>query len=179
MRHTMTDTNTNEKYRKLRGLGFKTFEEMDLELKNGLRKSITQEDVEKSTELKRALYPDWIIYPKGDEIYEAIEVVEIDYMTAWSAPFAGGGKTTFPKGEQISIVKPNHDKPTSMYCDPVNYDELHSIIVPEKDRRAKGYNGYYLCIDTLNLNTKFKLVSSEQLPKSKKTFFERLKKIFI
>lgn len=167
----MTDETSNKKYNQLRQLGYKTYEEMDEELKQGLRPSITHEDVMKAEELKRALYPDWIVYPKGDDIYEAIDDVEIPYMTSWGAPFTGGGNATLPKGEKVKVVTPNRPKPTSVYCDPINYKKLHSIIVPERDRKAQDYGGYYFCIDTLTLNTKFKLIQTTEI---KKTFLQRI-----
>lgn len=167
----MTDIITNKEYKKLRQLGYKTYEELDEELKQGLRESITHEDVMKSEELKRVLYPEWIIHPKGDDIYEANDDVEIPYMTSWSAPFTGGGNAIFPKGERVVVSTPNRPKPTSVYCEAINYKKLHSIIVPENDRTAPDYGGYYFCIDTLTLNTKFKIISTTEI---RQTFLQRI-----
>jgi len=167
----MSNKKTDKKYEELRQLGYKTNEELNEELRLGQRKSITQEDLLKSEELKRILYPDWIVYPKGGEIYEAIDDVEVLYMTSWGAPFTGGGNVIFPKGETIKVATPNRPKPTSVYCEAVNYKKLHHLVVPEKDRSAPDYGGYYFAIETLTLNTKFKF---KGITDTKRTFFQRI-----
>jgi len=46
-----------------------------------------------------------------------------------------------------------------VYAIPENYKELEMRIVPEEDRTHYKYGGFYFHVTTLDLNTKFRLVS--------------------
>ena len=102
--------------------------------------------------------PKDIRYPRDGEVYEALEDFPISYMTAHHAPYTGGGKAVLPKGEKVRVCKPVREKPISVYCDPLRYDELHEIIVPLAERENERYSNYYFSIKTVELNASFRLV---------------------
>jgi len=83
-------------------------------------------------------------------------------MTAWKAPFTGGGKGKIYKGEEIWIDnEPYEDKPTGTYALPIKYKELESRMVPETERTDQKYNDFYFSISTPILNSKFKLIKKD------------------
>ena len=148
----------NLKYKFLRLLGYKTFDEMYKELQEGKRKEISHSDTQKSAALQRTLYPKNIRYPQSGDIYLCIEDAQINYMTHWMKPYTGGDKTIFPKDEKIKITDISQTKPTSVYCQAANADKIENLLIPQSDREQYDYNGYSLVVDTVTLNKKFKLV---------------------
>lgn len=166
----------NEKYEQLRKLGYLTNEELYLELKAGKRKSIDYEDSLKAHELERALYPDDLRYPKTNDVYQAAEDVEIAYLTHWRKPFTGGGHTVLPKGEKIKVNEVFMEQPISVNCRPLNDKKLHPKIVPPGDRKAPGYDGYSLSVNTIQLYRSFVFLGNDSGPEQ--TFMRRLKSFF-
>ena len=130
------------------------------ELQAGKRTEISGEEVELAKAYQRRQIPPGIRFPKAGEIYEAIGDFEVHYMTAHCAPFTGGGRSVLPKGERVRVCEPSNPEPLGVYCDPLNYDALHERIVPAKERAHERYEGYYLSIDTVDLNRSFTLVES-------------------
>ncbi len=148
----------NLRYRILRLLGYKTQDELFRELHDGRRQLISTQDLQKSAELVRALYPKGIRYPQAGEVYVCIKEAPITYMTHWLKPYTGGEKAIFPKDEKIIISDIRQLKPTSVYCEALNVEAIEELLVPQTDREQYDYNGYSLMIDTLTLNLNFKLV---------------------
>ena len=54
--------------------------------------------------------------------------------------------------------EPVEARPISVPVKAVDYKQLEMRIVPEADRRAEKYGGFYLSIRTADLNRKFRLV---------------------
>jgi len=61
-------------------------------------------------------------YPRGGEVYEALQDTQISYLTHFMAPFTGGDKAIIQKGERIMVSKRNNPKPSGYYCHPLNAD---------------------------------------------------------
>jgi len=99
-----------------------------------------------------------LFYPTGSEVFEALEDIEISFMTHFMAPFTGGDNALLLKGERIVVNQPNRSKPTSYYCYPINDEQVENRIVSDSDRDDPRYNGYSLFISTKSLNTDFKQV---------------------
>jgi hypothetical protein len=150
----------NLKYKLLRFLGYKTYDEMFKELHSGKRKTISYADGQKAIALERASFPKNIRYPKPGETYICISDAQIRYMTHWMSPYTGGAKAVFPKDESIKITDFTQSKPTSVYCQANNFDKIEKLIVPQVDRSSSKYNGYSLIIDTIILNKNFRLIES-------------------
>lgn len=137
-------------------LGYKTIDELFAELKVGKRTSISEKELDKGRKLSKALMPAGLLYPKGGEVFETIQDVEISYLTHFMAPYTGGDKAKLLKGERVIVSKPNQDKPLGYYCYPINADEVEERIIPNSDKSDPAYNGFSLSIDTKILNSNFK-----------------------
>lgn len=142
-------------YKLLRLLGFKTFDELMEDVDAGKRGGFNDRDAARARALERAALPRGVYYPLAGDVFESRSNVEIDYLTSWAAPYTGGGRTMLPKGERVIVQQVGLPKPTSVYCLPDRYDELHDRIVPESDRSAEKYGGYYFSIKTKLLNEQF------------------------
>ena len=63
-------------------------------------------------------------------------------------------------GERVIVHHdPAEPEPLGVHALPEHYDELELRMVPEEERTAEKYSNFYLSIATLDLNTKFKLIS--------------------
>jgi hypothetical protein len=93
---------------------------------------------------------------KKGQRYRAKCDVLVTCMTSWAAPYTGGYKRTFPKGQTLVIANDPPPEATAVYADPINYRSLHSAMVPMRDRlQFWVYRGYYLCITLPQLETEF------------------------
>jgi hypothetical protein len=138
----------------------KTIADLSAEMKKGIRKSFGSPEVEWARDYERSLLPKDIRFPKQGDIYEAIEDVPVHYMTAWRAPFTGGGDGQLKKGERVVIKdKPIDSRPIGVYAEAANYASLEERIVPSAERNDPKYAGFYFSFKTLELNRKFRLVS--------------------
>jgi len=152
----------NLRYKFLRFLGYKTYDEMLKELHSGKRKQISHQDGEKSVLLERVLFSKGIRYPKSGDIYVCIDDAPVNYMTHWMKSFTGGDKAIFPKEEKIKISDIKQPKPISVYCQAINIDKIEKLLIPQGDREQYDYKGYSLAVDTVTLNKKFRLVESKK-----------------
>lgn len=139
-----------------RFLGFKTVDELFDEVKKG--KTVSGKAMENARKLSKALMPTGLFYPKGGEVFEAVQDVQITYLTHFMAPYTGGDKAKILKGERVIISKHNQDKPLGYYCYPINADKVEERIIPSSDKNDSAYNGFSLSIDTKSLNYNFKQI---------------------
>ena len=95
--------------------------------------------------------------PSPGEVYEAVDDVEISYLTTHAPPYTGGGKRVLAKGERVRISTVGKHR-MSVYCDPLRYEALHAHFISKEERANPSYTGYYLFVRTAQLNTKFRLV---------------------
>jgi O-acetyl-ADP-ribose deacetylase (regulator of RNase III) len=140
-------------------LGYKTFEELFLELQEGKRQTIESKTAENARKLEDALLPKGLIFPKGGEVYEALRDVEINYSTYFMAPYSGGDKTILPKGERVFIHTPDKQRPTGYYCTPLNYSGIEKAIIPAATLNDPAYTDYSLSLKTSMLNKDFKQIA--------------------
>jgi hypothetical protein len=139
----------------------KTIDDLVQEMNAGLRTSIGQPEIDWAREYSRSLIPDGLRYPQKGDVYESVFDQPIRYMTAWHAPYTGGGESTIYSGERVWIASaPNDEKPIGVYALPVRYDEMEKRMVPVQERSEPKYNGFYLSIDTMVLLEKYKLVET-------------------
>lgn len=159
---TKRTMDTNKQTNKLaRPVDWKlTIADLMLEMKEGKRKSIGQPDLDWAREYEISIIPDGYRFPKTGDVYESIADQEVEFMTAWAAPFTGGGQGTLLKGEKIWIPEQTKEKCTGAYADPVDYYRLEQRMVSEADRTADKYGGFYFFIKTSDLNEKYKLIDT-------------------
>ena len=68
------------------------------------------------------MIPEDYRYPQKGDLYESKIDQTIEFMTAWEAPFTGGGESKLFKGEKIWISSdPIENKPISTYALPADY----------------------------------------------------------
>jgi hypothetical protein len=129
------------------------------EFESGKRKQVTGLELAWARDYERSQMPIHYRYPKKGDLYEAIDEVEIKFLTSWRAPYTGGGIALLNKGERIWIdSSPNEEKPVGIEVLPVDYKKLELRMVPYDERTAQKYNGFYLSIKTTVLNEKFNLI---------------------
>ena len=138
-----------------------TISDLMLELKEGKRKQVGYPELDWARAYERSLIPDYYRFPARGDLYESQLDQEVEFLTAWSAPFTGSGKSTLFKGERIWIDDdPVDEKAIGAYALPVEYLKLESRMVNDSDRNADKYGGFYFHIDTKTLNEKFRLIQT-------------------
>ena len=139
----------------------KTIDDLVQEMNAGLRMAIGQPEIDWAREYTRSLIPDGLRYPQQGDVYESLFDQPIRYMTAWHAPYTGGGESMIYARELVWIDSaPIDEKPIGVYALPIQYDEMEKRMVPAEERSAPKYNGFYLSIDTLTLLEKYELVET-------------------
>lgn len=139
-----------------------TLSDLMNELESGKRKQIGELELSWAREYERSLIPTTYRFPKKGDMYQSKFDQTIDYMTAWSAPYTGGGTATVFKGEKIWVdSEPSSDKPIGTYALPIDYKDLEERIVPYSDRTAFKYDGYYFNISTKTINENFDLIQTD------------------
>ena len=138
----------------------KTIDDLFNEMRAGTRKTVGRAERKWAEDYERSLLPEGIRFPRNGDVYEAIEDVEIRYMTSWLAPYTGGGQATLLQGERVIVdCDSSNRKPLGVYAAPECYKEIEIRMVPEEERTHYKYSGFYLSLATLDLNTKFRLVA--------------------
>ncbi|MGD0339981.1 MAG: hypothetical protein ABSB78_14465 [Bacteroidota bacterium] len=131
------------------------------EVKAGKRKFIGTTEIIWAREYERSLIPDGVRYPQKGDVYESLKDQTVHYLTAWAAPYTGGGDTTLLKGEQFWIKsEPLEKNPIGTYALPIEYKKLEERMVPGSDRDNSKYRGFYFAFTTVELNNNFKLVQT-------------------
>lgn len=141
----------------------KTVGDLMAELETGQRTRINAEEIELAEAYQRRRLPPDIRFPQAGELYEVLDDFEAHFMTQHFAPFTGGGRAILPKGERVRVAQVSGPAPLSVYCDPLSYEDLEARMVPAEERAQETYGGYYLSIDTVDLNRYFRRVESEAL----------------
>jgi len=64
-------------------------------------------------------------------------------LSQWKAPFTWDFACVVPKGTVFVAEQDSAPISTGFTCVPLNHKELEPVLVPEADRTAPKYNGYY------------------------------------
>lgn len=143
----------------------KTIADLFEELHAGVRKTLGSPEADWARDYERSLLPPETRFPRKGDVYEALEGFEVPYMTSWAAPFTGDGKALLKCGDQFEIPDSSViPQPILVYARAVKYRELEARMVPESERKAESYTGFYFAVKTSDLNTKFRLVRSVEEP---------------
>jgi hypothetical protein len=138
-----------------------TYDDLFAEMKAGKRKSLGNPEAAWAIDYEKSLLPESTRFPHKGDLYESLADQEIEYMTAWAAPYTGGGKGQLLKGERIWIHSdPREEKPLGVYALPVEYEALEARMVPEAERTSEKYGGFYFYFKTLELESNFRLLQS-------------------
>jgi hypothetical protein len=136
-----------------------TIADLMAEMNAGKRKSLDGPEVEWAREYERSLIPVDTRFPRQGDVYEALHDAPVHFMTAWSAPFTGGGESVLKAGDKVLVDQMPHDpKAISVYAVALDYSAMETRVVPESERTSPKYAGFYFSLKTVDLNRDFKLV---------------------
>lgn len=138
----------------------KTFNDLFEELKRGERTQIGNPEAQWARDFERRQLDADTRFPYMGDIYEAMESMGVDYMTSWAAPYTGSGEGILEKGDRIVIhSEPVENHPIGVYAKAVAYQELESRLIPLEQRLDPKYRGFYFYFKTVDLVSKFRLLS--------------------
>ena len=136
-----------------------TFADLMAEMKAGKRDSVGQPELDWARDYERSLIPAEMQFPQKGDLYEVLQDMEVEFMTAWAAPFTGSGKGMLMQGERVIVhIEPAAAKPIGAYAKAVEYKAVEERMVPASERTSRKYGGFYFYFSTVELNTKFALV---------------------
>lgn len=136
-----------------------TLDDLFAEMESGKRKSVGNPEAEWARQYERSLLPEGSRFPRKGNLYESNCDQAVLYMTAWSAPYTGGGEAVLFKGERIWIDnEPRGGTAISTYAIPVEYSKLEERMVPKAERENPRYDGFRLHLKTVDLNINFTLI---------------------
>jgi hypothetical protein len=139
-----------------------TLDELFAEVKAGKRKQAGAREIAWARAYEVSLLPPGTRFPRKGDIYAARTDLTVAYMTAWAAPYTGGGEGTLYAGERICIhVEPADATPVGTYAVPVEHATVECRMVPEAERKHPKYGGFYLFVRTRDLADQFTLVGTE------------------
>lgn len=86
-----------------------------------------------------SLIPGGTRFPKKGDVYEAIQDTNVNYMTAWSAPYTGGGEGILHAGDRVLVPHdPIYRHPVAVYANAVDYARLEERMIPESERSNRN-----------------------------------------
>lgn len=83
----------------------KTVADLLAEAKRGERGSVGSPEVDWARDYERSRIPFGSRFPRKGDVYEAIKDFSVDYMTAWAAPYTGGGQGTLKRVTEYWFIK--------------------------------------------------------------------------
>ncbi len=131
------------------------------EAKAGKRPAVGQPEIDWARDYERSLIPADMRFPCKGDVYEALDDLPVHFMTSWGAPCIGGGEGLLRKGDRVFVEHESKDpRPIGVYTVAIDYEELEKRMVPESERTADDYCGFYFFFRTVELNRKFRLVQT-------------------
>ena len=82
---------------------------------------------------------------KGDK-FRTVRALPARGLVQWRAPFTSGFECVIPQGTVLIVDHDSAPISTGFGCVPVNRTELEVQLVPEEDRKAEKYAGYYFVL---------------------------------
>ncbi len=138
-----------------------TMDDLEAEAKAGRRSAtITAEEMELARAYETSQLPVGTVFPRGGQVWEAIEDADVAYVVYYRAPFSTGGRGILQRGEQVRIDPPTNDRMLGVGAQSLRSDEIEKVLIPESTWRDRKYDGYRLYLKTAELNRHFRLVES-------------------
>lgn len=139
----------------------RTIDDLLAEMKAGKRKTVGSPETDWARDYERSLLPADVRFPKKGDVYEACAPVDMRYLTAWGAPFTGGGEGRLEKGDRIFVDRaPSSPDPISVYAVAVDYAAVEERLVPGSVRADPSYSDFYFSVKVIDLHRKFRLVET-------------------
>ena len=89
--------------------------------------------------------------------------IEASGLTTWGAPYTGSFNCVIPAGTILVARYDQVEGAKGFGCIPADYQKLEKILVPEEDRQAKKYSGYYFVTSNADIGPKLKLLSRDSI----------------
>ena len=83
---------------------------------------------------------------KGER-WVVVEAFATGAIVHYRTPFSGGFKCVLAVGTELVVGNDPSARATAVYCEPTNYDELESVLVPQAQRADEKYDSYSLVIE--------------------------------
>ena len=137
----------------------KTVHDLFEEMTRGERSKIGSPEIHWAKAYERRQMDAETRFPRMGDIYETLESMEVDYMTAWATPYTGSGEGVLEKGDQIYIhSEPMESRPIGVYAKAVDYQLMESRLIPLAQRQSPKYRGFYFYFKTAVLVSRFRLI---------------------
>ena len=134
----------------------KTLADLFDEMERGERLFATDEEREWAVDYERSLLPPGTAFPRGGQVWEALDDCDVQVEYIFAAPGGGGGEGRLAKGERVRIMEGGVDAAPIVVCFlPLRYDALHERHVPEDVRGSPRYTNYSLAVTTAYFNAHF------------------------
>lgn len=131
------------------------------EMMDGKRESVGSPEVDWAREYERSQVPQGARFPRKGDVYQLKRNIEAEYLTSWTTPYTGGGKTTLLEGERFWVhTETTEPEPVGVHVLAVDYEELERRVVAAEERGNFNYTGFHFYFDTVSLNRDFDLVAS-------------------
>jgi hypothetical protein len=82
---------------------------------------------------------------EGDR-FRTVTPIPTNALIQWLAPLTSSAACTIPAGTILVAVRDQKAGAVGFGCVPENYEELLPIVVPEQDRNAPKFGGYYFVL---------------------------------
>lgn len=92
---------------------------------------------------------------KGDK-FVAAKSLPARGLVQWRAPFTSGFECVIPEGTVLVAENDSAPISTGFGCIPENQKELETQLVPEQDRMAEKYAGYYFVLSYKHIGKELK-----------------------
>jgi hypothetical protein len=136
----------------------RTMADLSAEMQRGERREIGWPESQWAIDYERSLLPAGTHFPREGEVYEVIEPLEVTVMISRAAPFTDSRRLVLAVGEQVVIASASDDRPITVYATAVDERAFKARLVPWWMRWWPVSQGFYLALDTLDLNTRFRRV---------------------
>ena len=137
----------------------KTISDLLAEAQRGERSSVGSPEVDWARNFERNQVPSGVRFPRRGDVYEAKTDIRVHYLTAWAAPYTGGGDGMLKQGDRVLIhQEPAYAEPSAVYAKPMDYARVEQGFVPADVRANPNYSGFYLSLKTVDLHNHFNLV---------------------
>jgi hypothetical protein len=112
---------------------------------------------------KEHLLPPGTVSPRRGQVWEAVQDCEVYVAAYFSTRWPQASRALLQRGERVHTEDVYTARlPAWVDFQPVRYEELHAIMVPEEIRQDSGHTYYYLHVP---------LVKSSWFGSSEPTFF--------
>lgn len=98
-----------------------------------------------AADYERSLLPPGLVFPRAGQVWEPVRDCDVRFVAFIPRTILPSGLARLRRGERVRI-QPGESKPIQVHFQPVRYEELEPVIVPEDIRNRPGYHYYWLTL---------------------------------